>query len=127
MLNSPVRSSGSDPFLSDAESIHVATWTEEDAYEPLLINQKRGKHSQILSYNVVVKKLTYEGRDLKGLTVNIYQKPQALISYLIDTSFSREGDWVLDLFSGSGKLSHITYEIIYQVLLYVLSFIILLF
>ena len=49
-----------------------------------------------------------------------------LINYLIDT-FSREGDWVLDLFSGSGKLSHITYEIIYQVLLYVLSFIILLF
>ena len=65
--------------------------------------------------------------DLKGVTVNIYQKPQALINYLIDT-FSREGDsQVLDLFSGSGKLSHITYEIIYQVLLYVLSFIILLF
>ena len=42
------------------------------------------KHSQILSYNVVVK------------------NPQALINYLIDT-FSREGDWVLDLFSGSGK------------------------
>ena len=84
------------------------------------------KHSQILSYNVVVKKLTYEERDLKGVTVNIYQKPQALINYLIDT-FSREGDWVLDLFSGSSKLSHITYEIIYQVLLYVLSFIILLF
>ncbi len=74
----------------------------------------------------MVKKLTYEERDLKGVTVNIYQKPQALINYLIDT-FSREGDWVLDLFSGSGKLSHITYEIIYQVLLYVLSFIILLF
>jgi DNA modification methylase len=55
----------------------------------------------------VVRKLTYEERDFKGVTVNIYQKPQALINYLIDT-FSREGDWVLDLFSGSGKLSDIT-------------------
>ena len=54
----------------------------------------------MLTYNAVVKKLTYEERDLKGVVVNIYQKPQALINYLIDT-FSSEGDWVLDLFSGS--------------------------
>ena len=66
----------------------------------------------MLTYNVVVKKLTYEERDFKGVTINIYQNPQALINYLIDT-FSREGDWVLVLFSGSGKISNITYERIY--------------
>ena len=34
--------------------------------------------------------------------VNIYQKLQALINYLI-VKFSNEGDWVLDLLSGSCK------------------------
>ena len=42
----------------------------------------------MLTYNVVVKKLIYEERDLKGVTIKIYKKPQALINYLIDT-FSR--------------------------------------
>jgi DNA modification methylase len=51
-----------------------------------------------LVYNVVARKLTYEENDFKGEIVNIYQKPQELINYLIDT-FSNEGDWVLDLFS----------------------------
>jgi len=63
-------------------------------------------------YNVVVRKITYEEKDLKGVMVNIYQKPQALINYLTD-KFSNEGDWVLDLFSGSGIWSNI-YEIILQ-------------
>ena len=71
----------------------------------------------MLTYNGMVKKLTYEERDLKGVTVNIYQKPQALINYLIDT-FSRERDWVLDLFSGSCKILDITYGNIFQVLLF---------
>jgi hypothetical protein len=57
----------------------------------------------------VVRKLTYEEKDLKGEMVNIYQKPQALINYLID-KFSNEGDWVLDLFSGSGK----NYDLIFM-------------
>jgi hypothetical protein len=57
----------------------------------------------------VVRKLTYEEKYLKGEMVNIYQKPQALINYLIDT-FSNEGDWVLDLFSGSGK----NYDLIFM-------------
>ena len=48
----------------------------------------------MLTYNVVVKKLAYEERDLKGVAANIYQKPQALINYLIDT-FSSEGYSVL--------------------------------
>ena len=51
------------------------------------------------------------------MTLNIYKNPQALINYLIDT-FSREGDWILELFSGSGKISDITYDIIFQVLLF---------
>jgi len=54
-----------------------------------------------LVYNAVVRKLAYEEKDLKGEMVNIYQKPQALINYLID-KFSNKGDWVLDLFSDSG-------------------------
>jgi hypothetical protein len=45
----------------------------------------------ILVYNIMVRKLTYEEKDLKGEMVNIYQKPQALINYLID-KFSNEGD-----------------------------------
>lgn len=40
--------------------------------------------------------------DAKWEIVNIYQKPKLLINYLIDIC-SNEGDWVLDLFSGSGK------------------------
>ena len=60
-------------------------------------------------YNIVVRKLIYEGKDLKGKMVNIYQKLQALINYLIDT-FSNEGDRVLDLFSDSGK----NYDIIFM-------------
>ena len=73
----------------------------------------------MLTYNAVVKKLTYEERDLKGVAVNIYQKPQDLINYLID-KFSSEGDWVLDLFSGSSQISDITYGNIFQVLLFFL-------
>ena len=33
---------------------------------------------------------------------NIYKELQILINYIIDLC-SNEGDWVLDLFSGSGK------------------------
>ena len=60
-------------------------------------------HSQILTYDAVVRKLTYEDKEMKGEIVNIYQKPQLLINYLIDIC-SNEGDWVLDLFSGSCKI-----------------------
>jgi DNA modification methylase len=56
----------------------------------------------------VVRKLTYEEEDLKGEMVNIYQKSQALINYLINT-FSNERDWVLDLFSGSCKNYYLTF------------------
>ena len=61
----------------------------------------------MLTYKAVVKKLTYEERDLKGVAINIYQKPQALINYLIDT-FSSEGDWLVYLFSGSNPFLHMS-------------------
>jgi DNA modification methylase len=56
----------------------------------------------------VARKLTYVEKDLKGDMVKIHQKPQALINYLIDT-FSIKGDWVLYLFSGSGKYYVLTF------------------
>ena len=96
--------------MSDTESIHFACWTKDETYESILINERSEvKYSQILTYNVVLKKLTYEEIDLKGEIVNIYQKPQALINYLIDI-FSKEGYWVLDLFSRSCNIFYITYE-----------------
>ena len=85
--------------MSDTESIHLACYTNYETSKSLLINERsEGKYRQILTYNAVVKRLTYEEIDLKGEIVNIYKKPQALINYVIDT-FSKEGDWVLDFFS----------------------------
>ena len=84
--------------MTDIENIHLACWTKDETCESLLINERiEGKYSQILTYNVVVKKLTYEEIDLKGEIANVYQKTQALINYLID-EFSKEAYWVLDLF-----------------------------
>jgi hypothetical protein len=57
----------------------------------------------------VLRKLTYDENDLKGEMVNIYKIPQTLINYLINT-FSNEGDWVLDLISGSCK----NYDLIFM-------------
>jgi DNA modification methylase len=83
--------------------MHLARWTKYDSYDSILFNVKEGgKPSILLVYNVVVRKITYEENDLKGEIINIYQNPQALINFLIDT-FSNEGDWVLDLFSSSCK------------------------
>ena len=51
----------------------------------MLLNQVDGKsHSQVLVYDVVVKKLTYEDKEEKGEIVYSYQKPQSLINDLID-------------------------------------------
>ena len=92
-----------ESFKHDFESIHLATWTKHDSYNSILVNANDGETpSSILVYNVVVRKLTYEEKDLKGEMINIYQKPQALINSLID-KFSNERFWVLDLFLGSGK------------------------
>ena len=100
---SNIVSSEDQPIINDCEFIHVECWTKEDSYKHIIMNQVDGKsHSQVLVYDAVVRKLTYEDKDAKGDIVNIYQKPQALINYLIDLC-SNEGEWVLDLFSGSGK------------------------
>jgi len=57
----------------------------------------------------MVRKLTCEENDLNEEIVNIYQKPQKLIYYLIGT-LSSEGYWILDLFLCSSKI----YDIIYM-------------
>ena len=59
--------------MSDTKRIHLACWKKDETYESLLINERsEGKYSQIMTYNVVVEKLTYEEIDLKGEIVNIY-------------------------------------------------------
>ena len=67
-------SSSNDPFMSDTKSIHIACWKKYETYESLLINERSEvKYSQILTYNDMVKKLTYEEiADFKGEILNIY-------------------------------------------------------
>ena len=73
----------------------------------MIFNWVDGKsHIQVLAYDAVVRKITYDDKEAKGEIVNIYQKPQLLINYLIDIC-SKEGVWVLDLFSGSIKFYYI--------------------
>jgi hypothetical protein len=105
-----IQSSKKESFKRDFENMHLATWTKDDSYNSILVNANDGETpSSILVYNVVVRKITYEEKYLKGEMVNIYQKPQALINYLIDKC-SNEGDWGLDLFSGSCK----NYDLIFM-------------
>ena len=76
----------------------------------MIFNRVDGKsHSQILTYDVVVRKLTYEDKKTKEEIVNIYQKPQLLINYLIDIC-SNEGVWVLDLFYRSDKFYYMEFN-----------------
>lgn len=90
-------------FINDCEFIHIDSRAKDDSHMSMIFNRVDGKsHSQILTYDAVVRKLTYEDKEAKGEIVNIYKKPQLLINYLIDICLD-EGDWVLDLFSGSGK------------------------
>ena len=98
---------GNQQIISDCEFIHVESWTKDDSYKSIIFNQVDGKsHSQVLVHDVVVKRLTYEDKEAKGEIVNIYQKPESLINYLLDLC-SNEGDWVLDLFSGLSKFYYI--------------------
>ena len=88
------------------------------------MNQVDGKsHSQVLVYDAVVRKLTYEDKDAKEDIVNIYKKPQALINYLIDLC-SNEGEWVLDLFSGSGKFYYTNLNLFFTFYVFTLVFLI---
>ena len=92
---------GNQPIISDCEFIHFESWTKDDSYKTILFNQVDGKnHSQVFFHDVVVRKLTYE------YNITIYKKPQSLINYLLDLC-SNEGDWILDLFLGSGKFYYI--------------------
>jgi hypothetical protein len=40
MYKPNIHSSNGDIFTSDIESIHIACWTQEDYYAPILINEK---------------------------------------------------------------------------------------
>jgi hypothetical protein len=63
-----------ESFKHDFESIHLATWTKDDSYNSILANANDGvTPSSTLVYNDVVRKITYEEKDLKGDMVNIYQ------------------------------------------------------
>ena len=106
MKNPNLICGGNQPIISDCEFIHVESWRKDDSSKPILFNQVDGKiHSQVLVHDVL-KKLTYEDKEAKGEIVNIYQKPQSLINYILDLC-SNEGDWALDLFSRSCKFCYI--------------------
>ena len=57
--------------------------------------------SNLLVYPTVTRKLQHV--TITGGLVNPYQKPQRLIMRLLEM-FSNEGDWILDLFSGTGNV-----------------------
>ena len=76
--------------MSDSESIFFSCWTQQASSDLITINEKDGaKHRQLLTCNVVFRKLTYQEKDWNGEIVNIDQKAQPLINYFIDT-FSSE-------------------------------------
>ena len=58
--------------------------------------------SNLLVYPTITRKLRHVTTTKRGL-VNPYQKPQRLIMRLLEM-FSNEGDWILDLFSGTGNV-----------------------
>mgnify|MGYP000724649525 CR=1 FL=1 len=62
----------------------------------------------MLVYPVVTRKLRHVTTTERGL-VNRYQKPQRLMLWLFEM-FSNEGDWILDLFYGTGMNLHSTLE-----------------
>jgi len=55
--------------------IHIDSWAKYDRYMSIIFNRVDGNsHSQILTYDVVVRKLTYEDKEEKGEMVNIYKR-----------------------------------------------------
>ena len=67
-------------------------------------NEVRG--SNLLVYPTVTRELRHVTTTEHGL-VDPYQKPQLLMMRLIEM-FSNEGDWILDLFSGTSTNLHYT-------------------
>ena len=60
--------------------------------------------SNLLVYLTVIRKLRHVTTTERGL-VNPYQKPQRLMMRLIDI-FSVQGEWILDLFTGTSISSN---------------------
>ena len=88
------------PFINNCKFIHIDSWENNDSYVSMIFSRVDGKSdSQVLVYDVFVKKLIYEDKKEKLEIVNIYQNLESLIKYLIAIC-SNEGDWILDLFFG---------------------------
>ena len=46
-------------FINDCEFIHIDSWAKDDIHMSMIFNRVDGKsHSQILTYDVVVRKIT---------------------------------------------------------------------
>ena len=85
------------------------------AYYDEIMKQRIKDHSNevggsnLLVYPVDTRKLRHVTTTERGL-VNPSQKPQRLMMRLIEI-FSVEGDWILDLFSGTGISSNYVYVV----------------
>ncbi|KAL3685850.1 hypothetical protein R1sor_003872 [Riccia sorocarpa] len=99
-----VRHAGGPRINHIHEHITIGYWNNQGKRSPVNFNTvldeagNRRMLSSVLSCGAVSAKLKHPG---DGAPVNIYQKPQRLISTLI-SHLSREYDWVLDLCAGSG-------------------------
>jgi hypothetical protein len=61
--------------------LYIACWVNDDTCDRILINKKfGGKNIQLLTYNVVIRKVALKEKDLNGYIINIYRKPQRLIN-----------------------------------------------
>ncbi|KAL3696720.1 hypothetical protein R1sor_010796 [Riccia sorocarpa] len=99
-----VRHAGGPRINHVHEHITIGYWNAQGRRSPVNFNSviddagNRQMLSSILSCGAVSAKLKHPG---DGAPVNIYQKPQRLISALI-SHLSHEYDWLLDLCAGSG-------------------------
>ncbi len=65
--------------------------------EHFVFGPKEGRSNVVDALTVTHKKKSV----LDGKPINVYQKPRKLLNWFVE-HFSQKGDWVLDLFAGSG-------------------------
>ena len=80
----------------------IVAYFDESRKQRIKENSNEVEGSNLLVYPAVTRKLRYVTTTEHGL-VNPYQKPQRLMMCLLEL-FLNEGDWILDLFSGTGKV-----------------------
>ena len=86
-------------FFNAIEYISVGYY-DEIKRQRIKGHSNEAGESNLLVYPAVTQKLQHVTTTERGL-VNPYQKPQRLMMRLIEM-FSNEGDWIMDLFSGTG-------------------------